>query len=161
MTFRCSAASVPRMETHSHSEAVRAPIRVCFETLIDFECYPQWFRMITSARIEAADAAAGRWTVAYELDAILKTIRYKLAYESERPHRLTWKLVDGDLADIQGNYELIELEPGLTDATCTQALELGMWVPGPIRRTFEMSALADSVREFKQAAEARAAARNG
>jgi hypothetical protein len=146
------------VETHSHSEAVLAPIAVCFETLVDFEQYPQWFRMITSARVEAADPAAGQWTVAYELDAVVKKIRYTLAYQSERPHRLTWKLVAGDLKDIQGTYELIELEPDLTDATCTQALDIGMWVPGPIRRMFEMSALADSVREFKKAAEARAAA---
>jgi len=131
-------------------------MKVCFETLVDFERYPQWFRMIRSARIESADPDAGRWTVAFELDAVLKTIHYTLSYESERPHRLTWKMVAGDLQDIQGNYELIELEPGLTEATCTQGLELGMWVPGPLRRTFEKTALADSVREFKQAAEERA-----
>jgi len=131
---------------------------VCFETLVDFERYPQWFRMIRSARMESADPEAGTWTVAFELDAIVKTIHYTLAYHSERPHRLSWKMVAGDLQDIQGVYELIALEDDLTEATCTQGLELGMWVPGPIRRTFEKSALADSVREFKAAAEERAAA---
>lgn len=141
------------METHSHTELVRAPIDACFEVLVDFEKYPQWFRMISRATVECRDDAAGTWTVAYELDAIVKTIRYTLAYRSRRPTSLTWKMERGDLAAIEGAYDLVALEPDLTEATCTQALDVGFWVPGPLRRVFEQSALSDSVREFKRAAE--------
>ena len=141
------------MESHSHTEVIRAPIGLCFDVLVDFARYPEWFRMIRAARIEEADPSSGRWTVTYDLDAILKTIQYTLAYEAKRPGRLTWKMVRGDLKAIEGVYELVELEPGLTEATCTQALDVGLWVPGPLRRTFEQSALSDSVRELKQAVE--------
>lgn len=144
------------MESRSHTEVVRAPIDVCFETLVDFAKYPDVFRVIQSAKIESADAAAGRWQVQYELNAILKTVRYTLAYEAERPALLTWTMTTGDLAAIEGRYDLVELEPGLTEATCTQSIDVGMWVPGMVRRAFESSAVQDSVREFKQAAEARA-----
>ncbi len=144
------------MESQSHTEVVRAPIDVCFDTLVAFDRYPDWFRVIRSASVEMADTAAGRWRVRYELDAILKTITYTLAYESVRPGLLTWKMTEGDLQAIEGRYDLVELEPGLVEATCTQALDIGMWVPGVVRRAFERSAVADSVREFKQAAEARA-----
>lgn len=144
------------MESRSHTEVVRAPIALCFETLVDFASYPDWFRVISSATIEHSDPGAQRWTVRYELDAILKTITYTLAYEGTRPDRLTWKMTTGDLAAIEGCYELVELEPGLTEATCTQAIDIGMWVPGIVRRPFESSAVQDSVREFKKAAEARA-----
>jgi hypothetical protein len=147
---------LPRVETHRHTEVIVAPVDVCFDVLVDFDKYPEFFRMISAAHIESADVAAGKWVVAYELDAILRTIHYTLAYDSERPHRLTWKLAGGDLKDIQGSYELVELEPGLTEATCTQGLDIGLWVPGPIRRAFEQSALADSVRELKTAAQQRA-----
>ena len=143
------------MESRSHTEVVRAPIDVCFDTLVDFAHYPDWFRVIRSATVEHADAATGRWRVRYELDAILRTIHYTLSYESTRPGLLTWKMTSGDLLAIEGRYDLVELEPGLTEATCTQAIELGLWVPGIVRRAFERSAVEDSVREFKQAAEAR------
>lgn len=146
------------MESHSHSEVIRAPIDLCFGTLVDFDAYPDWFRVIRSARIEEANPTHGKWRVRYELDAILKTITYTLAYESERPARLTWKMTAGDLKSIEGEYALVELEPGLTEATCTQTLEIGLWVPGLIRRAFEQSAIQDSVREFKHAAELRAGA---
>src|SRR5258706_14843624 len=107
------------MEFRTHTEVVRAPIDLCFATLVDFAAYPQWFRVIRKATVEQADDAAGRWTVRFELDAILKTITYTLAYESEKPTRLTWKMTAGDLKAIEGEYQLLELEPGLTEATCT------------------------------------------
>jgi hypothetical protein len=144
------------MESRTHTEVVRAPLDLCFETLTDFAEYPGWFRVITKATIEKADAATGSWTVRFELDAILKTITYTLHYESERPSRLTWTMTEGDLKSIQGEYQLLELEPGLTEATCTQSIDVGLWVPGLVRRAFEQTAIVDSVREFKQAAEARA-----
>lgn len=146
------------MESQSHTEVIRAPIDLCFDVLVDFAEYPKWFRVISAAKIEEADAVAGRWRVRYELDAILKTITYTLSYDSERPQRLTWKATAGDLKAIEGEYRLVELEPGLTEATCTQSIDIGMWVPGLVRRAFEHSAVRDSVIEFKQAAEDRAGA---
>jgi hypothetical protein len=146
------------VESQSHTEVVRAPIELCFDVLVDFAEYPKWFRVIRTATVEAADAAAGKWTVRFELDALLKTITYTLAYESDRPASLRWTMTAGDLKAIEGAYELVELEPGLTEATCTQQLEIGMWVPGLVRRAFERTAIIDSVREFKQAAEERAGA---
>jgi len=144
------------VESQTHTEVVRAPIDLCFDTLVDFAEYPKWFRVITATRVVEADPETGRWTVDFELDAILKTIRYTLTYESVRPGRLTWRMTGGDLKAIEGEYELVELEPGLTEATCTQAIDVGLWVPGMVRRAFEQSAVMDSVREFKQAAETRA-----
>ena len=144
------------MESRSHTEVVRAPLDVCFDTLVDFGSYPKVFRVIRSATVELDDPTAGKWRVRYELDAILKTITYTLAYESAGPHDLAWKMTSGDLTAIEGRYDLFELEPGLTEATCTQAIDVGMWVPGMVRRAFERSAVEDSVREFKKAAEDRA-----
>ena len=146
------------MESQTHTEVVRAPIDLCFDTLVDFVNYPDWFGVITAASIEHADPAAGRWRVRFELNAILKTITYTLDYSSQRPGLLEWKMAGGDLKDIEGRYDLVELEPGLTEATCTQAIDVGMWVPGMVRRAFEQTAVRDSVREFKKAAEDRAGA---
>lgn len=146
------------MESRTHTEVIRAPIDLCFDTLVDFAHYPEWFRVIRTATVEEADPAAQRWRVRYELDAILKTITYTLAYEGQRPGLLLWRMTTGDLAAIEGRYDLVELEPGLTEATCTQALDIGMWVPGMVRSVFERSAIQDSVRELKKAAEDRAEA---
>lgn len=146
------------MERQRHTEVVNAPLESCFETLVDFARYPDWFALITAADVERADPDAGLWQVRYELDATLKTITYTLAYTAKAPNRLDWRSVAGDLRAIEGSYRLVELEKGLTEATCAQGIDVGLWVPGFLRRTFENSALSQSVREFKAAAEARARA---
>lgn len=146
------------MESQTHTEVIAAPIPVCFAAVTDFEQYPEWFSGISAAEILAADVASGRWRVRYGLDMVLKTISYTLEYDSEPPTLLVWKSIDGDIRAIQGSYRFVELEPDVTEATCTQSIDVGFWIPGPLKRTFEKSALADSVRELKTAAENRARA---
>ena len=58
------------------------------------------------------------------------------------------------MKDVEGSYEFAEAG-SRTKATCTQAIDIGFWVPGPIRRPFEQKALRDSVEEFKVAVESR------
>ncbi len=142
------------MEMQSHTEVVQASAERCFDTITDFAKYPQWFSGIEDAEVEQSDPEAGLWTVRYQLHMVVRSISYTLDYRGERPSRLTWKLARGDVNDIEGSYDFVRLEPELTEATCAQAIDIGFWVPGPIRRGFERSALADSVREFKRAAEA-------
>lgn len=145
------------VESHSHSETVAAPLTVCFATAVDFERYPEWFSTITEARIIEADQSAGLWTVALGLNMAIKTISYTLCYRAEEPDCLVWKLSGGDIKAIEGSYRFEDLGNNTTRATCRQAIDLGFWVPGPLRRSIERTALAESVREFKAAAESRAA----
>jgi len=92
---------------------------------------------------------------AFSLDMTLKTIRYTLDYDWEPPRGGTWRLVEGDVKDVQGSYRFEPAGPR-TKATCSQSIDIGFWVPGPIRRPFEQKALRDSVEDFKKAVEARA-----
>ena len=66
-----------------------------------------------------------------------------------------WHLVEGDVKAVQGSYRF-EPAGARTKATCTQEVDVGFWIPGPIRRTFERKALQDSVEEFRRAVETRA-----
>ena len=66
-------------------------------------------------------------------------------------------MTEGDLTDIEGAYRFEEAANGTT-ATCSQAIDLGFWLPGFLRSTIEAKALRDSVEEFRAAVEARAAA---
>ena len=46
-----------------------------------------------------------------------------------RRARARWRLVEGDVQDVEGAYRFDEAD-GATTATCTQAIDLGFWVPG-------------------------------
>jgi len=145
------------MESQSHTEVVNAPIEACFEAITDFARYPDWFSGITAVEILESNSDACKWTVRFELSMVVKTISYTLAYEGERPNGITWRLVEGDVNSVEGSYKLESLESDVTEATCAQSVDIGFWIPGPIKRTFEKSALVDSVRELKSAVEAQAA----
>lgn len=142
------------MQSQSHSEVIHAPIQTCFDAITDFARYPEWFSGITAAEVLEADPAANRWTVRYELNMVIKTITYTLAYEADPPGLIRWTLVEGDVNDVEGTYTLESLEDDVTEACCAQSVDIGFWIPGPIKRTFEKSALVDSVRELKSAIEA-------
>jgi ribosome-associated toxin RatA of RatAB toxin-antitoxin module len=139
----------------SYSTTVDASAEDCFAVLTDFEAYPRWAGPVTECRVVDRHPDGLPRRVAFALDFTVKTIRYTLEYRYHRPKSAHWKLVEGDVKDVQGSYEFHE-ESGRTKATCSQAIDIGFWVPGPLRRPFEQKALRDSVEEFKVATETHA-----
>lgn len=138
----------------TYDVVVDAGIEACLEVLLDFAHYPDWSSPILEAEVLSHDDAGRGHHVSFALDMRIRTIRYTLAYDYPGPSRLEWRLVDGDLSGVEGSYELEERDGGV-HATCRQQIDLGFWVPGPIRRIAERQALRDSVLEFKAEAERR------
>jgi hypothetical protein len=141
--------------SQSYSAEIAGSVNDCFAVLTDFASYPQWSGPVTECRVmeQYPDGLPRR--VAFALDMTLKTVRYVLEYTWEPPHTGRWHLIEGDLKDVNGSYHF-ETAKDRTKATCSQSIDIGFWVPGPIRRPFEQKALRDSVEEFKKAVEARA-----
>ena len=140
----------------SYSTTVAAPVSECFAVLTAFEDYPRWASPITDCRVLERHPDGLPKRVEFTLDMTIKTIRYVLAYTFDPPHGATWKLVEGDVKNVEGSYRFEETAAGAT-ATCTQGIDLGFWLPGFIRNRFEKKALHDSVEEFRAAVEARRA----
>ncbi len=140
----------------SFSAEVAADVEDCVAVLLDFERYPEWSAPITGARILEYDATGRGQDVEFELDMKIRTVRYVLRYAYELPGRATWQLVEGDVTAVSGAYEFEPLPAGRCRATCRQAVDLGFWIPGPLRRILERQALRDSVLEFAAEAARRA-----
>ncbi len=138
----------------SYSTTIAAPVTDCFAVLVAFEDYPRWSSPITSCRVLEHHADGLPKRVEFLLDMTVKTIRYVLDYTYDRPHGATWEFVEGDVRAISGEYRFEEAG-GRTTATCSQAIDLGFWLPGFVRSGLEKKALHDSVEEFRQAVEAR------
>ena len=144
--------------SQSYSTEVTGSVDDCFAVLTDFEAYPDWSGPVTECRVLDRHPDGLPRRVAFSLDMTLKTIRYTLEYTWDPPHGGQWRLVEGDVKDVHGTYRFTAAGTR-TKATCSQAVDIGFWVPGPIRRPFEQKALRDSVEEFKQAVESRARSR--
>jgi len=141
---------------------IEAPIAQCYVTIIDFETYPEWCSPIERAKIleyRPGKEKRARF-VDFSIDMKLRTVRYVLEYDYEKPTRLTWHSVDGDVESVAGEYVFEKLAANRTRATCRQAVSLGFWIPGPIRALAERQALKQSVLEFKAEAERRRASKS-
>jgi hypothetical protein len=137
------------------STQVEQSITSCFATLVEFESYPDWFSPIQQTRVLSRYPNKLGRMVEFHLDMKLRTVRYVLEYQYDKPTRLTWQSTDGDLESVVGSYDLEKLGAKRTRVTCRQRIVLGFWVPGPIRSLIERTALKQSVLEFKAAAESR------
>jgi len=135
---------------------IAASVPLCFATITQFERYPEWFSPIRATKILKRHAGGLAKQVEIHIDIKIRTLRYVLQYEYEKPTRLTWESVDGDIESIVGGYDFEKRGPALTQVTCRQAVVLGFWLPGPLRGFMERQALKQSVLEFKAAAEAAA-----
>jgi len=142
----------------SYSTEVDASVDDCCAVLLDFERYPAWSGPTTACRVLERDADGRASVVEMTLDMKIKNVRYVLRYDYDLPRRATWELVEGDVSSVLGSYEFEPLAGGRTRATCRQAVDLGFWIPGPLRRVIEREALRNSVNEFKAEAERRARA---
>lgn len=141
------------------STPIDAPVALCYDAIADFEAYPQWSSPVSKITVidRHPDGRARR--VEFEVDMKLRTVRYVLEYTWHPPNRLTWKMAEGDLADIEGSYVFEADGANRTTATCSQAISLGFWVPSLILKPIEQTALKQSVLEFKAEAERLAAAK--
>jgi len=139
----------------SYSVAVAGSVDDCFAVLTEFAEYPNWSKPVMTCEVLDRHPDGLPCRVAFAVDMI-KTVRYTLEYSWTPPGGGTWKLVDGELKSVVGSYVFEPVGANRTKATCSQTVDIGFWVPGPIRRTLEQKALRDSVEEFRAAVEARA-----
>jgi uncharacterized membrane protein len=140
---------------------IAASLDECFAAVLEFERYPEWSSAIQSARVLERDRTGVGRTVEFHIDMKLRSVRYVLQYAYKKPTELTWRSIDGDVESIEGRYRFRKLGPALTEATCRQEVQLGFWLPGPLRKLAERTALKQSVVEFKAEVERLAAAARG
>jgi uncharacterized membrane protein len=125
----------------------------CFEVVMDFEAYPRWSSAIQEVSVLETDKAGRGRIIEFIIDMRFKRVRYVLDYAYKKPSELTWRSVEGDIEAIEGSYRFRKLGPDLTEARCQQSIQLGFWVPGPLRKLAERTALRQSVLEFKEEVE--------
>jgi carbon monoxide dehydrogenase subunit G len=86
---------------------ISAPIDRVWDVIVDYARYPEFVPGVLSCRV-VGDAGGARH-VEYEVDLGVRRVRYVLAHREERPRRVAWSLVSGDLLSrSDGSWELTE-----------------------------------------------------
>ena len=127
------------------------------ETIADFDAYPDWVDGIKSAEVRERGDDQRPTEVAFEFSAMGFSASYTLRYEYEADDRgVKWTTLEasGAVKDVQGEYVLDPLN-GDTEVTYRLAVELGVPVPGFLKRQGDKRAIKTALEGLKKRVEAR------
>jgi len=83
---------------------IDAPPHVVWDTLLDFDSYPQWMpQVVECVADDATDAQRVETTLEFNL-VITKKVRYLLEYRDQGDFRMEYSLVEGDFARNEGYW---------------------------------------------------------
>lgn len=131
---------------------VAAPPQACFEALTDYESMPEWQSSVKRCEVVSRDEHGRGLEVDYKIDAKLRSIRYRLRYSYDEPHRIDVGYVEGDMKDLSGVYTL-EPEGEGTLVTLSLGVTPGVRVPGPLERILEGRLMHGALDDLKKRVE--------
>ena len=129
---------------------IRGTPQACFEAMVDYESFPEWQRAVRSCEVLTRDRRGRGQRVTFEVDAKLKLVRYTLEYRYEEPHLVSWRYVDGDVRDVDGELVLEDNRDGTTLATYSLRIDPGVWLPGRISEMLGGQVMQGVLEDLKQ-----------
>jgi ribosome-associated toxin RatA of RatAB toxin-antitoxin module len=141
------------MAQASKSVTINVPPEKLFDVIADYEKYPEFLPEVKKAKIDGGQGSIKQ--VTYQVDIKAKVITYTLKHTAERPTKLSWTMVKGEM--MKGNDGAWTLktgtQAGTTDATYTIDLKLSSLVPGFIEKALAEQSLPGLLANFKARAE--------
>jgi len=132
-------------------------VQVCFDTLVDFERYPEWAGDLKQAVVIDRDDEGRGVLVEFRAAAMGRSTTYRLRYDYEgAPHRLAWALAEGDLQrELDGAYllEAAADDPEATDIVYELSIDLIVPIPGFVKRRAENRIIKTALDQLKQRVE--------
>jgi len=141
------------MAQASRSVTVNVPPEKLFDVITDYEKYPEFLPEVKKVKVQGGQGSIKE--VTYEVDIKAKVITYTLKHNAERPSKLSWTMIKGEM--MKGNDGAWTLkpgaQPGTTDATYTIDLKLSSLVPAFIEKALAEQSLPGLLANFKARAE--------
>src|SRR4051812_42070040 len=106
------------MPTYRECQAIEvdATPQMCFDALTDFERVPEWQSAVRAIDVLERDEYGRGTVLEYEVDARIRTLRYRLRQRYEEPHRISSEYLGGDFRDFFGEWRLRSIGGGRTRA---------------------------------------------
>src|SRR3954454_20055165 len=111
---------------------VAAPPEACFAALMAFESMPEWQRALR--RCTVIERGEGEDVVEYEVDAKVRTFRYRLRCRYDEPRAIDSEYLEGPFREFSARWTFDEAAHGGTRATVEVRLDPGRFVPKPVAR---------------------------
>lgn len=135
----------------SKTVLINAPIEKVFDVITQYERYSEFLPEVKETR--TANRKGNTVDVHYKVD-VMKTIRYSIRVTEERPTRMSWSFIEGEMMkDNKGSWVLEAQGENQTKATYTVEMALGALVPKAIVNALVETSLPKMLDAFKRRAE--------
>jgi uncharacterized protein YndB with AHSA1/START domain len=110
----------------SAEAVIDAPIARCWEVVAEIDRSAEWQQGTESVDVLQRDAEGRPSLCEIVVDAKFKKLRLRAKVSYEPPHRLAFsKAESGSVEQLEGSWELTELDPGRTRARYALAVDPG------------------------------------
>ncbi|AGC46227.1 MULTISPECIES: type II toxin-antitoxin system RatA family toxin [Myxococcus] len=131
---------------------INAPIEKVFDVITQYDRYPEFLSEVKAIR--TANRKGNTVDVHYTVE-VMKTVRYSIRVVEERPTRMAWSFIEGEvMKDNKGSWVLEPEGEGKTRATYNVEMALGLLVPKTIVNALVETSLPKMLESFKRRAEA-------
>lgn len=135
----------------SKTIVINAPIEKVFDVITQYERYSEFLPEVKETR--TANRKGNAVDVHYKVE-VMKTIRYSIRVTEERPTRMSWTFIEGEMMkDNKGSWVLEAQGEKQTKATYTVEMALGALVPKAIVNALVENSLPKMLDAFKRRAE--------
>jgi coenzyme Q-binding protein COQ10 len=139
------------MAVATRTITIDAPREKVFDVVTNYEKYPEFLPEAKKVSVKRSGTTA---EVTWEIN-VIKTITYSLKMTEEKPSRVSWSFIKGEMMkDNKGSWVLEDAGEGKTRAIYTVELKLGALVPSSIEKALAESSLPKMLEAFKKRAEA-------
>jgi ribosome-associated toxin RatA of RatAB toxin-antitoxin module len=136
------------------SVEVAATPREVMAVVADFDAYPQWVGNLEQVEVLTRDRRGRGTRVAFRLRTPVLSAAYTLAYRyAPRDGGVSWEYVEGTLEDLSGSYTLEPTDAGGTLVTYRLQVELGMPLPGLVKRQAARQIVRSALGDLKRRVE--------
>ena len=131
---------------------ISATPEACFDVLTDYEQMPRWqSRMVECTVVSYGEGELAR-EVQYAIDALIRTVRYRLVHRYDRPNWIEGRYVSGDLRCLEGDYTL-RARGAATLVRFELAIDPGVGVPRPVQRMLGEAVMGRALVDLKRRVE--------
>jgi ribosome-associated toxin RatA of RatAB toxin-antitoxin module len=135
------------------AEVFATPAEV-MEVVADFNAYPDWVGNLEEVDVLARDRRGRGTRVAFRLRTPVGDQAYTLAYHYQpRDAGISWTYVEGTLEDLAGAYVLEATGDGTTRVTYRLEVELGVPLPGLVKRQAARQIVRSALNDLKRRVE--------
>jgi uncharacterized membrane protein len=92
--------------TGDRTVEIDAPIDEVFAIAADIEGAPKWQGSLRKVEVLGRDAEGRAELVKSENDAKVKTVKSRLRFSYDKPHRIEWVQEEGDTKSVRGWWDL-------------------------------------------------------